>query len=283
MLRIFSKFKPVTGSRNGKLNGGHAYPDIENTIQVAKQTFRISIIIPVYKEEKILPHTLSIFTPELRRKYGLQIIISDGGSNDRTVEIARQHTDFVVEHKKARRQTISEGRNKGAEYAEAEILVFINADTIPDNPDEFFEKISNWENTNSEIKGVDAIACYVGPLPGKLTIRDKLFYIIYNRYIWLVNRLGVSIGRGECQVIKKDVFERAGRYNEAYSAGEDFDLYRRIGRIGTVKYNSKLRVLESTRRFKKYGYFRTILSWTLNAMWVWVFGKSFSKEWEAVR
>ena len=51
---------------------------------------RISVIVPTLNEEKLLEGMLRQFTPALRRRHGLEVIVSDGGSVDRTLEIAAE-------------------------------------------------------------------------------------------------------------------------------------------------------------------------------------------------
>ena len=46
----------------------------------------VSVIIPTYNEEKVLPFTLSSLLKQLSM---FEIIVVDGGSTDRTREIAR--------------------------------------------------------------------------------------------------------------------------------------------------------------------------------------------------
>ena len=58
---------------------------------------RISVVIPTLNEEKLLPRMLAQFTPELRSAHRLQLVVSDGGSSDRTLEIARLAADTIVE------------------------------------------------------------------------------------------------------------------------------------------------------------------------------------------
>ncbi len=91
------------------------------------------------------------------------------------------------------------------------------------------------------------------------------------------------MGRGECQIVLKELFKQVNGYNSEIVAGEDFDLFRRISTITKVKFDPQIIVLESPRRFRKYGYFRTLSYWLLNALTIMFFGKSFSKEWETIR
>lgn len=240
----------------------------------------LSVIVPVYQEEKILAEHLAIFNKKLRKKYNFELIVSDGGSTDDTVAIAKLYADKVVEHKEERRQTISEGRNNGAYAAEGVTLIFINADTVPKDINKFFNIITDWTNREERF---DAMACYVWAFPEEIILKDKIFYTFHNSYVHFLNLLGLGMGRGECQVVRKKVFEKVGGYNDKIVAGEDFDLYRRIGANGKINFSRELVVYESPRRFRKYGYFKTVTYWMLNSLSVMLLGKSVSKEWEAVR
>ncbi len=245
--------------------------------------YLISVVVPTLMEEKILEETLSIYTNEFKKKHNLELIVSDGGSTDGTIEIAKKYADKVVIHDGKSRQTISDGRNMGAEAAAGDTIVFINADTIPEDVDFFFEFINRWHNGKTNYKNAEALACTVNPLETNLRIKDKLFYAFYNRYVHFLNIVGLGMGRGECQIVRKKTFNRVGGYNEKYAAGEDFDLYRRIGKIAKIGFVKQLVVKESIRRFKRYGYFKTVLFWTMNSIYVMIFGKSYSKQWEAIR
>ncbi len=74
--------------------------------------YSLSLIIPTLNEEKVIGKMLSQFPPHFCEKYNIEIIVSDGGSSDNTVEIATQYAHKVITHTESRRQTISEGRNK---------------------------------------------------------------------------------------------------------------------------------------------------------------------------
>lgn len=255
---------------------------VKSTRKVYSQPL-ISVIVPVFREEKILAKTLSAYTEKLRQKYHIELIISDGGSQDRTLEISREMADIVVEHNEDRRQTIAEGRNKGAERANGDILVFINGDTVPANPEWFFEFISRLDDDNSEFKNYPAFACAVNVDPSEKLIKDTVFYTLHNLYVRLLNKFGLGMGRGECQIVRREIFQKVGGYNAELTAGEDFDLFRRIAKIGKIGFAKDIVVLESPRRFRKFGYLRIISSWIINSLSVMFLNRSVSKEWEAVR
>lgn len=243
----------------------------------------ISIVVPVLNEERLLERTLAAFGPELRERHGVELIVSDGGSTDRSVEIARRHADLVVEHREERRQTIAEGRNRGGERARGELLVFINGDTIPVDPERFLAALVEVSRGIAVGSGVAAVACPVEIEPAERRTSDRLFHTFFNAYVRLLNRLGLGAGRGECQVMPRELFVRVGGYNDTMAAGEDFDLYNRLAQHGRIAHHQGLLVYESPRRFRRYGYLRVLFQWTLNGIAVAVAGRSYSKEWEQVR
>lgn len=253
----------------------------ESSQQYSAHHPRISIIIPVLQEEKLLARTLSMFTQERKQHFNFEIIVSDGGSTDATIDIAKQYADLVICHAEQRRQTIAEGRNKGAEQARGEIFVFMNADTFPADPDAFLTYISDWHTLTYK---PCALACPVSIYPEERTVADSVFAWILNMYIgFMVNIAGFGMGRGECQIFTRSAFFSAGMYNGAIPAGEDFEIFRRTRKIGGLSFVKHLLVFESPRRFRRYGYPRILLEWAINWFWVLMFGKARSKDWEAVR
>jgi glycosyltransferase involved in cell wall biosynthesis len=245
--------------------------------------YTISIIIPTFLEEKLLGNLLAQFNSNLKSKYALEIIVSDGGSNDKTIPIATQFADRVVMHQLDTPQNISQGRNNGASVATGNVLAFLNADCMPADINVFLQSIYDWANDETDNR-TDAIACKVRAFPDEERAKDRLFYFLHNDYVRLLNAIGVGMGRGECQIVRRNVFQNVAGYNPMLVAGEDFDLYRRIVKSGgKIKFARNIIIYESPRRFRKYGYLRTLWYWTINSITVILWNKSTSKVWEAVR
>ena len=91
------------------------------------------------------------------------------------------------------------------------------------------------------------------------------------------------MGRGECQIIRREIFEKMNGFNEKLAAGEDFESFTRIKKHGKILYTNKINVYESPRRFRKFGYSNVTWSWMKNSVSVIVKNKSISKVWEQVK
>ena len=236
------------------------------------------MVIPALEEAKYIDRTLAQFTPEVRERHRLEIVVSDGGSTDGTIEMCAGRADAIVLAEPGFRQNISIGRNLGARRARGRILIFINADTILDDVDDFFTRVALIDQP-----GVAGITCNVCIYPEHERFSDRVFHKILNSYFRLLNACGVGMGRGECQIVRRELFDRVGGYDERIAAGEDFNLFVRLHRLGRIVFLGDLKVYESPRRFRRYGYLNICFLWFLNAVFVLFRGKSMSKEWEPVR
>lgn len=84
----------------------------------------ISIIIPIYNEEK----NIAALLDKLSALKNIEIIISDGGSTDKTQEVCALYPVQLVSGDKGRGQQL----NLGAKHAHGKILFFLHADSLPE-------------------------------------------------------------------------------------------------------------------------------------------------------
>lgn len=240
---------------------------------------RLSIIVPTLNEEKLLDGMLRQFTPELCERYALELVVSDGGSTDRTLAIAHAHGCRVVENSEGVKQTISLGRNLGADHAVGDVLIFLNADTLIADPEHFFRRMTE----ELRAPGLAALTCSVGVYPEEERLADRLFHGFYNWLFALMNVTGMGMGRGECHVIPRAIFTRARGYAPHIAAGEDYDMFRRLKDLGRIRFLKDVRVYESPRRYRQYGYLYVSASWFLNFLAVFFLRRSILSEWKPVR
>lgn len=238
----------------------------------------ISIIIPTLKEEQFLERTL-------KNLEGLhishEIIITDGGSTDRTLDIARAHGAKITVWGEARRQTFGEAKNAGAALAAGEFLVFIDADVLVPEPQQFFEEALLAFRNNLKLAG---ITVPLKPWPENHSWIDSFFSAPLNWFYVISNNIFHSgNSSGEFQMMRADAFRKAGGFGEHLAAGEDNEMFRRLATFGRTLSYYKLCVRHSLRRPHKLGWLRTYGIWIKNGLSVAFRNKAAYKEWSVVR
>ena len=238
----------------------------------------ISFIIPTLNEEKVIEKILSCIAQYSGPK---EIIISDGKSKDRTIEIVRKYTDKIVIHSKPTRQTIGEARNAGAKIAKGDFLVFLDADTYIENPHSFFGEILQ---IFLEKKDLIAVTVSIRVFKEMETVGDKIVFTSLGYLNYFLNNLVGSAGAaGEFQMIKRSAFEQVGGFSEKIVASEDYELFRRLHTIGRTRFVSKLKIYHTGRRAHAVGWLKLLCTWIMNDLAVRFTKKSVTKEWTEVR
>ncbi len=215
----------------------------------------VAVIIPVLNEEQALPILLKGLLPMAFD----EIILVDGGSRDRTVEVANTCLDTSTSsHHRA--LSGPKGRaaqmNAGAAQATAEIFLFLHADTqLPHNAKTIIERVLADDQN-------------VG---GRFDVR----FPIDQGYAWLISRMMNHRSRlsGMCTgdqaiFVRRSVFESLGGFADI-PLMEDLEFSRRMKRMGKI-VALKDTVITSFRRWEKHGPLQTILRmWTLRFLY-WV-------------
>ena len=93
---------------------------------------RISVIIPAFNEEKLLPQTLAAVAAAVgafrERGWEHEVVVCDNNSTDRTAELARAAGATVVFEPI---NQIGRARDAGARVATGDWFIFIDADSWP--------------------------------------------------------------------------------------------------------------------------------------------------------
>ena len=228
----------------------------------------VSVVIPAFQEEKYIAATLSKL---VNINHLIEIIVVDGGSKDKTVEVARRFTDKVYV---LRERGIARARNYGAKRACGDVMVFLDADVIP--PANFVEKVLETFSDSTVIGATCSI------MPVKPRFHEKVFFHLHNSLTRILARFKPHC-RGEFFVARRSEFFKVNGFDESLPCTEDHELAFRLSKRGRFVFIKDLTVYESLRRFRKLGLFRVVGIWLANYLSFVIRGKNVSKVWVPVR
>lgn len=240
----------------------------------------ISIIIPTLNEEKVLADTLKNLVDGLKHT-PYEIIVSDGRSTDKTREIAKSFGAKVLEYQGTKRQTIAQARNAGAAEARGDMLLFLDADITLPEPEDFLAKLTVQFSQDEKL-----VAMTVGlrVLPQFETTADRIIFNFMNYYSYFLNdTLRIGGAAGEFQMCRASAFKAVDGYNENLVAGEDYDFFQRLQRIGRTRVELRLLAYHSGRRAHQVGWPKLLWQWATNSLWVTFFKHSRLNEWNVIR
>lgn len=167
---------------------------------------KIAAVIPTYNNEDVIEECIKSLLNQTR-KFD-EIIVVDNFSGDHTAEIARGLGVKVYQVKSNR----SEARNFGAKMTNAEIIAFIESDSVYDE---------NW--VEEVLKGFEKYDCVIdrravyAPKTFIAKMNDAVFDMRFKNYkpfsIW---------------AIRKNLFADIGGFNKNLEAFEDVELGDRV-------------------------------------------------------
>lgn len=207
---------------------------------------KISIIVPAYNEEKLLPRTFAALREAARvfdeRGWEWELILCDNNSTDRTAEIARAEGAFVVFEPV---NQIARARNTGAAVARGDWLIFLDADTIP---------------TRGLLgEAADHIAGGQMLFIGAVVQLDEELSITTGSLLrgWNLLSRWLRWMAGSFVAIETSAFREVGGFDLGLYAGEEVDLSRRLKVLARRrrKRTTIIRrhaVTSSARRMKMY-------------------------------
>lgn len=201
----------------------------------------LSIIIPTLNEEKYLPLLLESIKKQDFNDY--EIIVADAGSEDKTVEIAKNYGCRVVKG-----GLPAKGRNEGAKVAKGDRLLFLDADVIL--PENFLEKAL----TEVRERKLDIASPALEPQTEKKMIKFLVDYF-YNIPIKKIEKIFPLGAMGI--LVKKALHQKIHGFNEKIKIAEDHDYVKRAAKIGNFGVLRKVKISISLRRFYQDGWLKT--------------------------
>ena len=198
----------------------------------------LSIVMPVLNEAAAIEAALNALSP--LRARGAEVIVVDGGSSDRTADLARPLADKVLSAPRGRASQM----NAGAAAAAGDVLLFLHADTrLPEGADRLI--LDGLARARRSWGRFDVRFAEGGLL--------RLVAIMMNTRSRLT---GIATG-DQAVFVTRAAFERAGRF-PPIALMEDVALSARLKRLSRPLCLAA-RVTASGRRWRQHGLMRTIL------------------------
>ena len=206
---------------------------------------RLSIIIPALNEAANIVATLMPL--QAMRQRGVEVLLVDGGSTDKTCELAAPWVDCVIGSESGRAQQM----NAGADAASGDALLFLHADSIlPADGDEWIGKAL----TDPRFRW------------GRFDVAISGAHFMLPVIAWFMNRRSrlTGIATGDQGIfVARDAFASIGGFPNQPLMEDVAICVRLLAQWPRPVYLDK-KIVTSGRRWEKQGVWRTImLMWHL--------------------
>ncbi len=202
---------------------------------------RISVVVPAFNEERLLPATLAHLNRVLPES--CELIVCDNNSTDRTAEVARAAGATVVFEPF---NQISRARNRGAAAATGEWLLFVDADSLPGE-----------ELIAEMLEAIASGRCLAGGATVQFESRELL--VRFWLALWNAASRLMRWAAGSFVFCEAAAFREVGGFSEALYASEELDLFRRLKRLARKRGRSiailhRHPLLTSDRKVRLYSW-----------------------------
>jgi glycosyltransferase involved in cell wall biosynthesis len=206
----------------------------------------ITVVVPALNAEATLPATLTALVPAALEGVVREVIVVDGGSTDRTREIADQAGAELLTAPPNRGTQMRAGANA----ARHPWLLFLNADAVLDagwerEADHFMERVDSGASRHAAAAFRFAVDDD-GAAPRTLEALVRLRCAVLR---WPYGAQGLLISRA--------AYDKAGGHRTV-PLMEDLDLVRRIG--GRRMKLLRARAISNAAHYRREGYLRACLS-----------------------
>ncbi len=202
---------------------------------------RLSVIIPAYNAGNTLPDCLAALERSLPSD--TEVIIVDDGSSDGSIGRNAPANATVIRMGNGPRGPAA-ARNRGAESARGEILIFLDADVAVH--DDTLKKIDDMFRTHPEI---DALFGSYDDNPSASGWISRYKNLLHHSVHQHGNRKAFTFWAG-CGAVRREIFHKSGGFDESFvrPSIEDIELgYRMCGQGRSILLCPEIQVIHLKR------------------------------------
>jgi len=199
-----------------------------------------SVIIPTYNRRHLFDIALKSVLNQTYKDF--EVIAVDDGSTDHTNEVIKNFDDFRVKYLYQENHGVSHARNRGLEISRGKFIAFLDSDDrwVPRKLQRAKELIDRYPDIC--IFHTDEI-WYKG---GRL-LNQKKKHKKPSGYVYLKALPLCCVGMSTA-IVKRELFEKIGLFDESMQACEDYDFWLRATHSFEVKLiDEKLTVKDGGR------------------------------------
>lgn len=184
----------------------------------------ISVIIPVYNDEKTIRDTIECVLNQTLSD--LELIIINDGSTDATLEVINSIQDSRIKVSSYLNAGVSEARNRGIFQAVGQYISFIDADDLwtKDKLDAQFKALQ----ANPQAAVAYSWTDYIDE-SGQVLRQNCHF--TFNGDVYAKLLLSDFIGSGSNPLIRTQALEEVGGFKTSLTHAEDWDLWLRLAAL----------------------------------------------------
>lgn len=181
---------------------------------------QVSVVIPVYNGEQTIKRALdSVFAQTFP---GLEVIVVDDASADRTADIIAQYGDRLTIIRSTENQGAGAARNKGIVAAKGRWVAFLDSDDAW-KPDKLARQVELLDRSSKPVA-----ACATGYNIEKNGRRFAVALNLTPQQFRNDIPFGCTISPGSTLMVERGVFSTIGGFDEALKRLEDWDWLLRF-------------------------------------------------------
>ncbi len=182
----------------------------------------ISVVVPAYNSAKTIEPCLAALRAQTTPHDNYEIIVVDDGSTDATAQLAQAQGVRVIRQPNG---GAAAARNTGAHHANGGIVIFVDADSVPD--ERFVEKMAS-AFSSSEIAGASG-----EKKTRQANVWARFIQMEYDyKYDLIAAHPTIDFVDSSTAAYRRDIFLANGGFDTAMMEAEDTELSFRLAERG---------------------------------------------------